>query len=158
MRLEERVLAAIATTTSMDFNKAIIAGRLTADPEGRALADGMPVTTFSIASNRRWTKDGQQQEEVEFHNVVVFGKQGESCATHLRKGNTALVEGRLKTRSWEADGVRRQRTEIVADRVVFGPKPVIPDDQVPASRPIEQPVRKLPDYPEEEIRPEDIPF
>ncbi len=138
----------------MDFNKAIIAGRLTADPQGRALPDGTPVTSFSVASNRHWTKDGQRQEEVEFHDVVVFGRQGETCAAHLRKGDTALVEGRLKTRSWEADRVRRYRTEIIAERVVFGPKitsgnaqdaePLLHTQATPSS--------------ESEIGPGDIPF
>lgn len=143
----------------MDFNKAIIAGRLTADPQGRALPDGTPVTSFSVASNRHWTKDGQQQEEVEFHDVVVFGKQGEDCATHLRKGAMALVEGRLKTRSWEADGVRRYRTEIIAERVIFGPRswmsiPAEPEHKSPSE--VRQ--SKMPDYPETEINPDDIPF
>lgn len=143
----------------MDFNKAIIAGRLTADPQGRASPDGTPVTSFSVATNRYWTKDGQRQEEVEFHDIVVFGKQGEACATHLRKGDTALVEGRLQTRSWEADGVRRYRTEINAERVVFGPKlrasiPAEPEHKSPGE--VRQ--SKMPDYPESEINPEDIPF
>lgn len=143
----------------MDLNKAIVCGRLTADPQGRATDSGTPVTSFSIASNRRWTKDGQQQEETEFHNIVVFGKQGEACAAHLRKGNTALVEGRLKTRSWESEGVRHYRTEIIADRVIFGPKSVSADDAEPDKKsPSEIAHAKLPDYPEEEINPEDIPF
>lgn len=146
----------------MDLNKAIVCGRLTRDPEGKVLDNGTPVTNFSIASNRRWTKDGQQQEEVEYHNVVVFGKQGEACAEFLRKGNTALVEGRLKTRSWEHEGTTHYRTEIIADRVIFGPRSVSADDaeqaeQKPAERTPGTPTKR-PDYPEEDINPEDIPF
>jgi len=138
----------------MDFNKAIIAGRLTADPQGRALPDGTPVTSFSVASDRHWTKDGQQQEEVEFHDVVVFGRQGEICASHLRKGDTALVEGRLKTRSWEADGIRRYRTEIIAERVVFGPK-TAPGGGQDTEPPLHAQATASS---EPEIGPEDIPF
>jgi single-strand DNA-binding protein len=141
--------------TDMDLNKAIVCGRLTADPQGKVLDNGTPISTFSIASNRRWKKDGEQQEETEFHNVVVFGKQGEACAAHLRKGNTALVEGRLQTRSWEQDGIRRYKTEIVADRVIFGPRSISADDPEPADKPAP---RTLPAYPDEEINPEDIPF
>lgn len=140
----------------MDLNKAIVCGRLTRDPEGKALDNGTQLATFSIASNRTWSKDGQQQEEVEYHNIVVFGKQGESCAQYLRKGNTALVEGRLKTRSWENEGVKHYRTEIIADRVIFGPRSVSSDDEgAPAAT---STTTKRPDYPEEEINPEDVPF
>lgn len=149
----------------MDFNKAIVSGRLTADPEGRALESGTPLTTFSIASNRAWTKDGQKQEEAEFHNVVVFGKQGEACASYLRKGMTALVEGRLKTRSWDHEGSKHYRTEIVAERVIFGPRSISADESELQGRaaPTPAPARTaaqptMPAYPNEEINPEDIPF
>lgn len=145
----------------MDYNKSIIVGRLASDPTGKALEGGGPVTTFSVATNQRWTKDGQPHEEVEFHNVVVFGKLGQTCATHLRKADTVLIEGRLKTRSWETDGVRRYFTEIIAERVVFGPKPMSAghnETTLPQSpREVRQDII-LPDYPESEISPEDIPF
>lgn len=143
----------------MDLNKAIVCGRLTRDPEGKVLESGTPIASFSIASNRRYTKDGQQQEEVEYHNVVVFGKQGEACAAHLRQGNTALVEGRLKTRSWEHEGVKHYRTEIIADRVIFGPKSVSADDsQEERTAPDPAPSTKTVEYPTEDIDPNDIPF
>lgn len=102
-----------------DFNQAIVLGRLTKDPELRNTASGQSVTSFSIATNRRWTsKDGQAQEDVEFHNIVAWGKLAEICAQILYKGRQALVSGRLQTRSWEGqDGLKRFTTEIVADQV-----------------------------------------
>lgn len=79
---------------------------------------------FSLATNRTWAdQDGNKQEEVQFHNIVVFGRQAENCAQYLHKGDAALVEGRLQTRSWEDDnGTKHYRTEIVAERVQFGAK------------------------------------
>ena len=147
----------------MYLNKAMIYGNLTRDPELKALPSGMQVCSFSLATNRVYNdRDGNRQEATDFHNVVVFGKQGENCAKYLNKGNSAFVEGRIQTRSWEKDGQKQYRTEIVADRVQFGPKggggggaPAAntdnsgkSDDKAPAA----------PDYPEEEINPEDIPF
>lgn len=107
-----------------DFNQAIILGNLTKDPELRSTASGQSVTSFSVATNRRWTnKDGQQQEDTEFHNVVAWGKLAEICAQILYKGRKVLVSGRLQTRNWEAqDGSKRFTTEIVADNVsALGP-------------------------------------
>lgn len=85
---------------------------------------------------------------------MVFGKQGETCAAHLRKGDTALLEGRLKTRSWEVDGVRRYRTEIIAERVVFGPK-TAPGGGQDTEPPLHAQATTSPGP---EIGPEDIPF
>lgn len=107
----------------MFINKALVYGNLTRDPEMKALPSGSNVTNFSIATNRTWNdKDGNKQEEAEFHNVVVFGKHAENVAKYLTKGSSAYVEGRLQTRSWEKDGQKMYRTEIVADTVQFGPK------------------------------------
>ena len=144
----------------MYLNKAMIFGNLTRDPELKALPSGMRVCSFSLATNRVYNdRDGKRQESTDYHNITVFGKQAENCAKYLSKGNSAYVEGRLQTRSWEKDGQKQYRTEIVADRVQFGPKgsggganssndSAGADDKAPA----------LPDYPEEEINPEDIPF
>lgn len=105
----------------MNLNKAIIVGNLIKDPEIRALPSGGNVTSFTVATNRVW-KDasGEKKEGVDFHNIVVFGKQAESCAQYLKKGSSALIDGRMQTRSWETDGVKKYRTEIVADNVQFG--------------------------------------
>lgn len=107
-----------------DFNQAIILGNVTKDPELRSTANGQSVVSFSVATNRRWTnKDGQQQEDTEFHNVVAWGKLAEICGQILYKGRKVLVSGRLQTRNWEAqDGSKRFTTEIVADNVsALGP-------------------------------------
>jgi len=108
----------------MYLNKALIIGNLTRDPEMKALPSGMQVTSFSVATNRVWKdKAGAKQESVDYHNIVVFGKQAETSAQYLKKGQSVLIEGRIQTRSWDGtDGKKQYRTEIVADRVQFGQK------------------------------------
>jgi single-strand DNA-binding protein len=107
----------------MYINKALIYGNLTRDPELRSLPSGIQVATFSVATNRVFRdRDGKKQEQSDFHNVVVFGRQAETAAQYLKKGSAAFVEGRMQTRSWEQDGQKKYRTEIVADRVQFGPR------------------------------------
>ena len=108
----------------MDLNKAFIIGRLTADPQLRSTKSGQSVSAFSVATNRVWNdKNGQKQEEVEFHNIVVWGKQAETASKFLLKGQMVLIEGRIQTRSYEdKSGQKKYATEIVADRVQFGPK------------------------------------
>ena len=151
----------------MYLNKAMVYGNLTRDPEKRALPSGIAVTTFSIATNRVWKdREGARQESVDYHNIVVFGRQAETVAQYLRKGSPAFVEGRMQTRSWEADGQKKYRTEIVADRVQFGPRGAPGggqnDGQAAGSSYAKQPVaagvEETIEYPEEEINPEDIPF
>jgi single-strand DNA-binding protein len=148
----------------MYLNKAIVIGNLTRDPEMRALPSGQKVTSFSVATNRVWKdKDGKKQEGTEYHNVVVFGKQAETCAQYLKKGQNVLVEGRMQTRSWDAqDGSKKYRMEIVAEKVQFGPKSagsVGGSTYSKGATPAEAPSDKEQiDYPEEEINPDDIPF
>lgn len=140
----------------MYLNKAIIVGNLTRDPELRALpSGGNSVASFSIATNRVWyNQDKQKQEATEFHNIVVFGKQAESCAQYLKKGSNALIEGRLQTRSWEKDGAKQYRTEIVADHVQFGFRPKSETTDEPQTQEENADV----EFPTEEISPDDIPF
>lgn len=108
----------------MYLNKATIIGNLTRDPELKALPSGQNVASFSVATNRTWKdKDGQKQEDVEYHNIVVFGKTAENVARYMKKGSQILIEGRIQTRSWEKDGEKKYRTEIVAESVQFGSKP-----------------------------------
>ena len=144
----------------MYLNKAIIIGNLTRDPELKSLPSGNAVTTFSLATNRVWKdKDGNKQEGVDYHNIVVFGRQAENVAQYLKKGSSALVEGRLTTRSWEADGVKKYRTEIIADRVQFGPRRE--GAAMPAAAQSQDGKKEEIDtieYPQEDINPEDIPF
>lgn len=147
----------------MYLNKAMVFGNLTRDPEMKALPSGMQVCSFSLATNRVYNdRDGKRQETADYHNVVVFGKQAENCAKYLTKGSSAYVEGRMQTRSWEKDGVKQYRTEVIADRVQFGPRSGGQGggNTTPAADTGSQDkgASVLPDYPEEEINPEDIPF
>jgi single-strand DNA-binding protein len=104
----------------LNLNRATIIGHMTRDPELRSTPNGQSVANFSVATNRRWTsREGEQQEETEFHDVVSWGKLAEIADQILSKGNLVYIEGRLQTRSWEAqDGSKRQRTEIVADNII----------------------------------------
>lgn len=129
----------------MNTNLVVVAGHLTRDPELKALPSGSSVTSFSIATNRRFKdRDGNQQENTEFHNIVVFGAQAEACAKYLVKGQVASVIGRLQTRNWDKDGVKHYRTEIVANNVEFGAKPAgsstqKPNDEVQYDEPSDEP-------------------
>lgn len=105
----------------MDLNKAMIIGRLTQDPEVRTTPSGQSVASFSVATNLIWNdQQGQKQEKVEYHNVVCWRKLAEICGQYLQKGKKVYIEGRLQTRQWEGqDGVKRNRTEIVADNMIM---------------------------------------
>lgn len=148
----------------MYLNKAIIIGNLTRDPEQRSLPSGASVTNFSVATNRVWKdKAGAKQEDTQFHNVVVFGAQADSAAQYLKKGSTVLVEGRMQTRSWDAnDGTKKYRTEVVADRVQFGPRReggagFTETGQAQTKADKDSGLDTI-EYPEEDINPDDIPF
>ena len=146
----------------MYLNKAMVYGNLTRDPEMKALPSGMNVTSFSIATNRVFNdRDGKRQEQADYHNIVVFGRQAETVNQYLKKGSGAFVEGRMQTRSWDKDGQKHYRTEIIADRVQFGPRTQGEGGGAPANASTSnnsEPAPAAPDYPEEEINPEDIPF
>jgi len=137
----------------MNINKALLFGNLTRDPELRALPSGMNVCNFSLATNRTYKdRDGKKQEQTDFHNVVVFGRQADSVAQYLKKGSSVYIEGRMQTRSWEKDGAKLYRTEVIAEVVQFGPrgggkKEEDRDDSGPSI-----------DYPKDDINPDDIPF
>ncbi|SRR6056297_102515 len=108
----------------MDYNRAIVLGRLTRDPENKVLPSGNQVTSFSIATDRYYTnKEGEKKQETEFHNITSFGRLAEIAAQYLNKGSLVLIEGRLRTRSWEDEsGSKRYRTEIIASSLQLGPK------------------------------------
>jgi len=147
----------------MYFNRAIIIGNLTRDPELRALPSGVQVASFGVATNRVWKdRNGAKQESTDYHNVVVFGRQAETTAQYLRKGSNLLVEGRMQTRSWEgADGQKKYRTEVVADRIQFGPKSggsAPSTSSAKASEDKPAPTEETIEYPEENINVDDIPF
>ena len=106
----------------MSVNKVILIGNLGRDPEIRYLPSGQTVASFSLATTERFKgRDGQMKDQTEWHNVVVWGKQAETCGQYLKKGRQVYIEGRLTTRQWEAkDGSgKRSRTEVVAQRVQF---------------------------------------
>ena len=99
------------------MNRVIIYGNLTRDPELKALPSGMQIASFGLATNRRVKKDEEWVDVPEFHNVVVFGRQAESCSKYLKKGSSALIEGRIQTRSWESEEKGKQyRTEIIGEQ------------------------------------------
>ncbi len=102
-------------------NKVIIVGRLGQDPEFKSIASGQNVTRLNIATSEQWlSKTGEKQEKTEWHRVVVWGKQAETCAKHLSKGRQVYIEGKLQTRSWEdPQGQKKYSTEIVASTVQF---------------------------------------
>lgn len=100
------------------LNKVQLIGNLGRDPEMRSLPSGQAVAEFSIATSRRYKdRDGNPQEETEWHNIVVFGRQAEIANQYLRKGRQVYVEGRLRTRSWDdqQSGQKRYKTEIVCE-------------------------------------------
>ncbi len=151
----------------MYLNKVFLYGNLTRDPELKALPVGTQVVSFGIATNRTYKdKNGAKQEQVEYHNIVAFGRPAEVMAQYLKKGRPVFIEGRIQTRSWDdkATGEKKYRTEIVVDNFQFGPQAPgtgagsysapssssAPKDDVPSLDTI--------NYPEEDINPEDIPF
>ncbi len=109
----------------MNLNKVQLIGRLTRDPEVRTTQSGQTVTSISLATNRNWTdKNGQKQEQSEYHNIVLWGKLGEIAGQYLVKGQEAYFEGRLQTRKYQAkDGSDRYVTEIIAENMQMGAKP-----------------------------------
>ena len=97
-------------------NKALLIGRLGADPEVRYTPDGTMVTNFRLATDLQWKdKNGEKIQKTEWHRIVAYGKLAEICSNYLSKGKLIFIEGRIQTRSWEdKDGVKRSTTEIVA--------------------------------------------
>lgn len=148
----------------MNLNKAFLVGRLTRDPETKALSSGQSVTNFGLATSRFFTdKSGQKQQQSEFHNIVLFGKLADIASQYLTKGSLVLVEGRIQTRTWkDSSGNPRSRTEIVGERIQLGPKSagkIIPQEQKPTV-PTQEKVSEaeIPIIEEEEIDVKDIPF
>lgn len=140
----------------MDLNRATLIGRLARDPELKSLSTGKSVATFAVATGRTWTDaQGQKQSQSEFHNIVMWGKLAEIAHQYLRKGKQVFIEGRLQTRDWTGqDGVKRYRTEIVADSMIMLGSPTGAAGAAPASTVPSAPKEVV----EEEIKVEDIPF
>lgn len=101
------------------YNKVILIGNLTKDPELRYTPSGTPVTTLRLAVTTKYKQSEEFKEETLFIDVVVFGRQAETCSQYLAKGRPVLAEGRLQERRWESDGQQRSKTEVVAQTVRF---------------------------------------
>lgn len=151
----------------MYFNKAVIIGNLTRDPETKALPSGSKLCSFSVATSRYYKdKAGVRQEDTQYHNVVVFGPQADVASQYLRKGSSVLIEGRMQTRSWDAqDGQKKYRTEIICEALQLGPRRdggattgSFSATKGPATAPAAAPAIETIEYPDEEINPDDIPF
>ena len=147
----------------MNLNKVFILGRLTADPQLRTTPTGQQVASFGVATNRIWTdKISGKREQVEFHNIVVWGRQAEVAQKFLGRGGLVLIEGRIQTRSWDdKQGQKRKTTEVVAERIQLGPRPA----SSPQFKDVKLPVNEIPVVNLEEdtsnavdIKPEDLPF
>lgn len=150
----------------MYVNKVILYGNLTRDPELKALPSGSQVAEFGVATNRTYKdKEGNKKEEVDFHNIVSFGKTAEVIAQYLKKGRPIFIEGRIRTRSWEAkDGTgKRYKTEIVLENFQFGPSlrngesGARQESPAPSATANKEESAGI-EYPQENINAEDIPF
>jgi len=145
----------------MNFNKVILIGRLTRDPETRALPSGQSVTSFGMATDRFFTNSsGEKKQQTEFHNIVTFGRLAEIASQYLNKGSLVLIEGRLQTRSWkDSAGNQKFRTEIIGERLQLGPKSTNISRETKAAPPEEKsPQEDIPVIEEEEIDVKNIPF
>jgi len=137
------------------LNKVMIIGRLGADPEMKYTANGNAVTTFNVATSRTYTNQGERVEETEWFSIVAWNRLAETCAQYLAKGRQVYVEGRMQTRSWDAqDGQKRYRTELIANEVKFlGSRG--DDTESGSSFSAELPGSENSDV---EINPDDLPF
>ncbi len=106
------------------FNKVILLGNLTRDPEVRYTPNGIAVASFAIAINRKYKQGDETREEVSYIDIVVFGKQAESCGQYINKGDSVLIDGRLQQRRWDdkESGQKRSKIEVIAQSVNFMPK------------------------------------
>jgi len=104
----------------LNLNRAMIIGNATRDVELRTTPNGKSVASFAVATNRRWTDaSGEQKDEVQYHEIVCWGKLAEIANQIIRRGSKVYVEGRLQTRNWEGqDGAKRQKTEIIAENLI----------------------------------------
>jgi single-strand DNA-binding protein len=142
------------------LNKAMIIGNLTRDPEVRKTTNGQSVTSFSVATNRVYTDGaGEKKEQVEYHNVVAWGRLAEICGQYLAKGRKVYIDGRLQTREWDApDGAKKNRTEIIAENMVLLDRAGSTSAGGPTYAPIAKDTIEPAATPDDEIKLEDIPF
>jgi single-strand DNA-binding protein len=140
------------------YNKVVLLGNLTRDPEMRYTPSGTPVSSFGLAVNRRYRQGEEAKEEVCFVDVTVFGRQAEVAGEYLSKGRLVLIEGRLRWHSWEAEGgQKRSKLDVVADALQLMPR--TRDDGIePSSRPSMGNPRDREDFDIPPPEDDDIPF
>ncbi|MCL4461371.1 MAG: single-stranded DNA-binding protein [Nitrospirae bacterium] len=102
-----------------NYNKVILMGNLTRDPEVRFTRDGSPVASFTLAINNRYKQENETREDVSYIDVVTFGKQADLVKNYLEKGSPVLIEGRLQQRRWEQEGQKRSKVEVVTQTITF---------------------------------------
>ncbi len=151
-----------------DFNKVMLLGNLTRDPEVRQLPSGTAVADIGLAINRKYrTQQGEDREETCFVTVSVFGRQAETCGQYLHKGSPVFVEGRLKYDSWEKNGQKQSRLTVQAERVQFlgaprraefGDAPARGGERAPRSSPAPEPASEPPAEPAGGSDADDVPF
>jgi len=136
----------------MNYNRVILIGRLTADPESKSTPSGKSLATFRLATNRVWTdQQGKKNEATEFHNVVLWGRSAEVVTQFCRKGSELMVEGRIATRTWEdKSGAKRYSTEIVGESIQLGARP--------GRKAAQREVEAARSSDEGEMKPEELPF
>lgn len=144
----------------MQLNKVTLIGNITKDIELKSLPSGIKVASFGLATNRTWKdKDGNKQEQAEFHNIIAFGKQAEVIAQYCSKGDQLFIEGRIQTRSWDKeDGTKAYKTEIVLESFQFGNKIEKKETQTPQQKDEERPNEDVIDLDGRVLNPQDIPF
>src|SRR5438445_3668218 len=121
------------------FNKVILMGNLTRDPEIRYAPNGTPVANFGLAVNRRYRQGEEMREDVCFIDIVIFGKQAETCGQYLSKGQGALIEGRLQMRKFETkDGQKVTKHEVVAENVRLLSKRMDQGAEAPVREPLDE--------------------
>ena len=118
------------------FNKVMLMGNLTRDPELRYTPNGAAVANFGLAVNRKVKKGDEWEDDVCFVEITVWGKQGENCAEYLSKGRPAFIEGYLKFSTWESEGQKKNKLEVVANTVQFLGSPKGPPEDPPTRVPL----------------------
>ena len=144
----------------MNLNKVTLIGNITKDIELKSLPSGIKVASFGLATNRTWKdKDGNKQEQAEFHSIIAFGKQAETISQYCGKGDQLYIEGRIQTRSWDKeDGTKAYRTEIVLENFQFGNKIEKKETQTPQQKDEARPNEDVIDLDGRVLNPDDIPF
>jgi len=138
----------------MNLNKVFLLGRVATDPELRSTPTGQPVCSFRMVTNQIFTdSSGQKREKPQFHNIVLWRRLAEIASQYLTKGALVLIEGRIENRSWQdAQGNKKYRSEIIAERMQLGPKATGAKEELP------EPEIPIIEEEPEEIDVKDIPF